>query len=53
VFLSAGSADSPKNIFKKMGIDITDRSFWNSGLDETERLLVETEALARKLKKIS
>ena len=53
VFLSAGSADSPKNIFKKMGIDITDRSFWNSGLDEIERLLVETEALARKLKKIS
>src|SRR3989344_1172319 len=52
VFLSAGSADSPKNIFKKMGIDITDRSFWNSGLDEIERLLVETEALARKLKKI-
>lgn len=49
-FLSAGLSDSPKNIFKKLGIDISDRSFWEKGLDEVERLLEETEKLAKKLK---
>jgi oligoendopeptidase F len=51
-FLSAGSSDSPKNIFAKLGIDITDRSFWEVGLQEVEALLQETEALAKKLGKI-
>lgn len=51
-FLSAGLSDSPKNIFMKMGIDITDKEFWNKGLDEVESLLEETERLAKKLKKI-
>lgn len=51
-FLSAGSSDSPKNIFKKMDIDITDANFWNRGLDQIENLLDETEALAKKLGKI-
>ena len=35
-FLSSGSNDSPKNIFKKMDIDITDKNFWLSGLTEIE-----------------
>ena len=35
-FLSAGLSDSPKNIFARLGIDITDRQFWNRGLDEVE-----------------
>lgn len=38
-FLSAGSSDSPKNIFKKLGIDITDKNFWLLGLTEIETSL--------------
>lgn len=38
-FLSAGTSDSPKNIFQKMNIDITDRSFWLKGLKEIEQAL--------------
>jgi oligoendopeptidase F len=51
-FLSAGLSDSPRNIFGGLGIDIADRGFWDRGLDEVERLLQETIALARKLGKI-
>ncbi|MDX9714211.1 MAG: M3 family oligoendopeptidase [Dissulfurispiraceae bacterium] len=51
-FLSAGSSDSPANIFKKLGIDIRDRRFWNNGLDEVETLLDRTKHLAKKLGKI-
>jgi oligoendopeptidase F len=51
-FLSAGLADSPKNIFARLDIDIADKQFWNKGLDEVEKLLNETEALAKKLGKI-
>lgn len=51
-FLSAGRSESPKNIFLKMGIDISDLAFWESGIKEVENLLYETETLAKKLKKI-
>lgn len=51
-FLSAGTSDSPKNIFRKMGIDISNKEFWNKGMDEVENLLNETEKLAKKLGKI-
>lgn len=51
-FLSAGLSDSPKNIFANLGIDITDRQFWNNGLDEVETLLSETTALATSMGKI-
>lgn len=51
-FLSAGLSDSPKNIFAKLNIDISDRRFWNKGLDEVEKLLDETEGLAKRLGKI-
>ncbi|MEK6918994.1 MAG: M3 family oligoendopeptidase [Nanoarchaeota archaeon] len=50
-FLSAGEADSPKNIFLKMGIDISDENFWEEGIKEVRTLLVETEELAKKLGK--
>ena len=50
-FLSAGISDSPGNIFLKLGIDITKKDFWNSGLDEMEQLLNEAETLAKELKK--
>lgn len=51
-FLSAGLSDSPKNIFEKLSIDITDSRFWNKGLDEVEKLLSDTIGLAKKLRKI-
>ncbi len=52
VFLSAGLSESPKNIFANLGVDITDRQFWNRGLDEVERLLYETTALSQRLGKL-
>jgi oligoendopeptidase F len=51
-FLSAGLSDSPKNIFKRLGVDISDEQFWNKGLDEVEELLNETITLAKKLGKM-
>ena len=51
-FLAAGLADSPKNIFARLGINIADRAFWDSGLDEVETLLKETTVLAKKLGRI-
>jgi oligoendopeptidase F len=51
-FLSAGTSESPKNIFANLGVDITDKTFWDKGMDEVERLLNETESLAKKLGKI-
>jgi oligoendopeptidase F len=51
-FLSAGLSDSPRNIFGRMGIDITDKGFWDRGLEEIEKLLDETEELAKRLGKI-
>ncbi len=51
-FLSAGSSDSPKNLFKKMGIDIAKKSFWLQGLKEIDLLLTKTEQLAKRLNKI-
>lgn len=51
-FLSAGLSDSPRNIFGKLGIDITDKKFWDGGLDEVQRLLDQTTELARRLGKI-
>ncbi len=51
-FLSAGTSDSPKNIFLKMGINIADEKFWLNGINEVRHLLEETEKLARRLGKI-
>jgi len=51
-FLGAGVSKSPKAIFADMGIDITNKSFWEQGLNEIDQLLTETEALAKKLGKI-
>lgn len=50
-FLSAGASDSPKNIFKNIGIDISKPDFWTTGLGEVKDLLAETEKLAKKLGK--
>ncbi len=51
-FLAAGCYDSPKDIFHKLGIDISKKEFWEKGIKEFEDLLNETEALALKLGKI-
>jgi len=51
-FLSAGLSESPKDIFAKLGIDITKKSFWEKGLSEIETLLIDTEKLAKRLGKI-
>lgn len=49
---SAGVSESPQEIFAKAGIDITDSSFWQKGLAQIEKLLEDTEQLARKLGKL-
>jgi oligoendopeptidase F len=51
-FLSAGTSASPKEIFLKMGIDISKRDFWFRGLDEFDKNVEEAEKLAKKLGKI-
>ncbi len=51
-FLSAGLSDSPENIFLNLGIDIRNRKFWEVGLQEVERLLENTVALAQNLRKV-
>jgi len=51
-FLSAGLSASPRSIFLNLGIDISDRSFWDKGIDEVETLLQETRDLAIKLGKL-
>jgi len=51
-FLATGVKDSPENIFNKMGIDITKKEFWETGLKEVGDLLDKTKELAEKLGKI-
>jgi len=51
-FLSAGTSAAPADLFAKMGIDIRGKNFWEAGIAETENLLTEAEALARKLGKL-
>jgi oligoendopeptidase F len=51
-FLTVGAAKSVKAMFADMGIDITDKTFWENGLAEIDQLLTDTEALAKKLGKI-
>lgn len=51
-FLSAGLSEAPVNIFKQMGIDISNKQFWQEGMNEIENLLNQAEELAIELKKI-
>ncbi|MDD3301779.1 MAG: M3 family oligoendopeptidase [Patescibacteria group bacterium] len=50
-FLSAGKSASPEDIFLKLGIDIKNAKFWESGLSEVDSLLSEATELAKKLGK--
>jgi oligoendopeptidase F len=51
-FLSAGLSDSPRTIFRNLGIEIADKRFWEKGLNEIANLLDDTTLLARKLGKL-
>lgn len=44
-FLGAGLSKSPQEIFAELGLDITDKNFWQQGIDEFSTLLKETEKL--------
>jgi oligoendopeptidase F len=48
-FLSAGTSDSPKNIFAKLDIHIDEPTFWQRGLDQIASLLDQTEKLAARV----
>jgi len=51
-FLAAGWSESPKTIFKHIGIDISQKSFRKQGLQEIAKQLKKAEKLAKQLKKI-
>ncbi len=48
-FLSAGSSMSPKDIFKKIGIDTTDPKFFEAGLKAIEADIAKLEKLTAKM----
>lgn len=47
--LAAGNSDYPENILAKVGIDLSDPSFWNEGLKVLREMVEQEEALAREL----
>jgi len=51
-FFYTGTSKSPEQVFTEMGIDISDKDFWQGGMNEVKKLLLETKKLAKKLKKI-
>lgn len=46
-FLSAGGSDSPENIFKSIGIDVTKPDFWKKGLQSIEKDIDMLEKLTK------
>ena len=44
-FLAAGGSDTPENIFNSIGIDVTEESFWQNGLNEISKDIDELESL--------
>ncbi len=48
-FLSAGKSKSTKEIFLELGINISDKDFWDDGLKEIENMLNEFELLGKEL----
>ena len=47
--LEAGGSDWPHKIVAKMGVDITEASFWENGLQLFEEMISEAEKLSRSL----
>ncbi len=46
-FLSLGGSDSPENIFKLIGIDVTKPDFWEKGLKSIKRDIEKLEKLTK------
>ena len=44
--LAAGGSDTPQALLSRMGIDVSDPSFWDGGLALLEDMVTEAEALA-------
>ena len=47
--LQAGGRDTPDNLLKPFGIDLTDPAFWMRGLDVIDTMVAQAEAIAEKL----
>ncbi|MGK7369213.1 MAG: M3 family oligoendopeptidase [Candidatus Halalkalibacterium sp. M3_1C_030] len=47
--LEAGGSDWPENIVSKVGLDITDRDFWDKGLSAVEKMVEQAEELAQQI----
>ena len=45
--LSAGGSETPDALLARIGLDVTDSSFWSGGLKLLEDMLAEAEALAK------
>ncbi|WP_020402406.1 M3 family oligoendopeptidase [Gracilimonas tropica] len=48
--LSAGGSEWPHELVAKMGLDITQRDFWNKGLASFERMIEDAERMADQIK---
>ncbi len=48
--LRAGGSDKPETLLSRVGLDITEQSFWRGGLDLLENLLDQAETLAAELR---
>ena len=44
--LAAGGSDTPQNLLNRIGVDISDPTFWQLGLDPLREMIVEAERLA-------
>ena len=44
--LEAGGSAAPQDLVKPLGIDLTDRAFWQKGFDELARLITWAQQLA-------
>ena len=44
--LAAGGSDTPDNLGRLVGVDLTDPNFWSAGLQVVDELVSEAEALA-------
>ena len=47
--LSAGGSDWPHVLLNKVGVDLTDLTFWTQGLGEVETMVSQAEALAKQI----
>jgi len=47
--LSAGGSDYPRNLMAGVGMDITQKAFWQKGCDFIERMIAQAEEEAKAL----